>query len=336
MFVLALLCLAGGCLYSSVFLLGRVSPALFPGKNVLNAPGFNRIESANIGIAQNQNSAFNEPIRLLIMGVDARPGDAWDAVRTDTIMVASLDPRSKTLNMISFPRDMWVDIHPDGDEPYQQRINASFEAGAGAGGGSVQAGAKQLQKDLRLDFGIETSYYVVLNFHAAEQLVDAIGGIDVDVPEELAVGDWYYSDDDQNGQMISLPAGPQHLDGYHAVALGRSRDGTGGDFYRIKRQQLVIEAALAKALSGGVLNPASWPSLWDAYSNLVHTNVPYSRMPGLASLLKSAGAHPPGLYSAADPVNGQKTMYPFVTEAGAQVLDWDPAGVQYWIRQALG
>lgn len=332
-FVIALILFGAACLYTGVFLLGRVSPALFPGKTILNIPLFSQLDQ--IGITQNPESSFNRRINLLVMGIDARPGDPWDGVRTDTLMIATIDPLAKTVSMVSFPRDMWVDIHPADGGSYKERINTSFEVGAGAGANSVDAGAAQLAKDMKMDFGVDTDYYVLFNFQAVEQLVDAIGGVDVDIPAELAVPDWFYSDDDLHGQMIHLPAGLNHLDGYHAVALGRSRDGEGGDFFRIKRQQLVIQAALAKIFSDGLLNPTEWQPLWNTYNKLIHTNVPFSKMPGFASLLQSTNATPIKFYSVADPVNGQDTMFPFTTEGGAAVLNWDPAGVQYWINQAF-
>jgi LCP family protein required for cell wall assembly len=333
LFVAALIVFGIACLYTGVFLLGRVSPALFPGRTILNIPGFSQLET--IGITENAESSFNRRINLLVMGIDARPGDPWDGVRTDTLMIATIDPLAKTVSMISFPRDMWVDIHPPDGGVYQERINTSFEVGAAAGGDSVDAGAAQLAKDMKLDFGVDTDYYVLFNFQAVEELVDAIGGVDVDIPADLAVPDWFYSNDDVHGQMIHLPAGLNHLDGYHAVALGRSRDGEGGDFFRIKRQQLVVQAALGKIFSAGLLNPTAWPPLWDTYGKLIHTNVPFGKMPGFASLLQSANGTPIKFYSVADPVNGKDTMLPFTTDAGAAVLGWDPAGVQYWINQAF-
>jgi LCP family protein required for cell wall assembly len=333
--VVALITFGIACLYTGVFLLGRVSPALFPGKNFLNVlpGGWEPLQT--IGITENPESSFNQRINLLVMGVDARPGDPWEGVRTDTLMIATIDPLAKTVSMLSFPRDMWVDIHPATGGDYKQRINTSFEVGAAAGGDSVDAGAQHLAKDIKLDFGIDIDYYVLFNFQAVEQLIDAIGGVTVNIPEELAIPDWFYSDDDQHGQMIHLPAGINKLDGYHAVALGRSRDGEGGDFYRIKRQQLVVQAALARVFSAGLLNPAEWQPLWDTYNKLIHTNIPFSRMPGYASLLKSTNAKPIKFYSVADPVNGKGTMLPFTTDDGAEVLGWDPQGVQYWINQAF-
>lgn len=334
-FLVALLTFGAACLYTSTLLLGRVSPALFPGKNVLNILPSGIVPLEKVGIAPNPASAFNQRINLLVLGVDARPGDPWDGVRTDTLMVATVDPLAKTVSVVSFPRDMWVEIHPAEGEAYHERINTSFEVGAAAGDGSVDAGAKQLAKDIQLDFGVTTDYYVLFNFDAVEQLIDAIGGVTVDIPPELAVPDWYYSNDDVNGRMIHLPAGINVLDGYHAVALGRSRDGEGGDFSRIKRQQLVIQAALAQVFSRGLLDPSAWLPLWDTYGKLVHTNVPLARMPGYAALLKSTSSKPMQFYSVADAVNGKETMWPFTTEAGAEVLDWDPEGVQYWIAQAF-
>ena len=340
-FVVALFTFGLSSIYTSVALLTRVTPALFPGKDLLD--GFARLPLgtfvAKLPVsAPGADSAFNERINLLIMGVDQRPlGDKeadlpddvrWDG-RTDTLMVATIDPVSKTVSMLSFPRDMWVDIHPPGGGVYQDRINASFISGLDSGK-TADAGAKQLEKDLKLDFGIDTKYYVLLDFSGVEKMIDALGGIDLPVPPDLAVYDWYYSDDDQHAQTVSFPPGTQHLDGYHAVAFGRNRDPN--DFSRIKRQQLVITTALHKALSTALLDDPT--GLWNAYGSTVKTDMPLLTMASYAPLLKDTQGRINN-YSLGDPVNGVPTMTDFVTDAGADVLSWNPDNVQYWLAQTF-
>src|SRR4029079_1621588 len=135
-------------------------------------------------------------------------------------------------------------------------------------------------------------------------------------------------DDDQNGRYISLPAGPQHLDGYTAVAFGRLRE-PADDLHRIRRQQLVLQAIAHRAISGGFLdNPVG---LWNAYSNMVHTHMPSSRVAGLGLLLESAGQDL-STYSIADPIDGIESVSDFTTGGGADVLAWDPAAVEAWLK----
>lgn len=331
-FVFALLILFASSTYSAVSLLSRVTPALFPGHSLpvpsvlTDLPG-----PAAIITQPNPQSVFNRRINIVVMGMDLRPYDSELDGRTDSLMVMSIDPVTKQTSVLSIPRDLYVDIHPpQGGQPYQDRINASFGVGANYGK-SVPAGATQIEKDLRLDFGIQIDYWVWLDIRGVEKLVDALGGIDVVIPPELSVPSWYYTDDDvTNPHFVSFPPGPQHLDGYNAVAFGRYRNDS--DLYRMKRQQLVLKTALEKIFANGLLNNPL--DLWNAYGSLLKTDVPTGKMPGYALLLQETQGHL-NLFSFGDPVNDIPTVTDFMTEDGASVLSWNPENVQYWLSQTF-
>lgn len=350
LFVLALFTFGLASMYTSVALLARVTPALFPGKSLTNLGIIRPLADLNSPLVPikdgGESSVFNKRINLLILGVDKRPAGGFQedgsyvspvgdngAYLTDTIMVATIDPNTDQLNVLSFPRDMHIDIHtPEWTAP--DRINASYKWGVEMRGG-ISGGVEQVKIDLKENFGIEIDHYVIMDFIGVERMVDTLGGIDVDIPDELAIGRWYYSDDDENARWIEIWAGPQHLDGYHAVAFGRNRE-IGNDFARVKRQQLVMEAALAKALSAGFLvdNPAKMFEIWDAYNAMVKTDVPRSKFPGYSALLvETKGTMK--TYSLGDDVNGVPTMINFTTESGAAVLKWNAENVQYWLNQVF-
>lgn len=342
LFVLALVTFGLASTYTGVALLARVTPALFPGRSIANIelPGLGNLPD-KVGIkAPDENSSFNRRINLLIMGVDQRPlgpnpeslpdDVRWEA-RTDTLMVATIDPVAKTMSFLGFPRDMLIDIRPPQGGQYEDRINASFVTGLEAGK-TADAGAKQLEKDLKANFGIDINYYVLMDFQGVEKLVNAVGGVDLDIPYELSVPSWFYSDDDEHGVYVSFPAGQQHLDGYHAVAFGRNRDPS--DMARVKRQQLVLKAALAKVFSQGLLSPDTWPGLWDAYISTIKTDIPKNLMPGYALLLRDTNGKS-NFFSVGDPVNDKPTVWGETTAAGASVLRWDPDNVQYWLSQTF-
>ncbi|HKS91471.1 MAG TPA: LCP family protein [Tepidiformaceae bacterium] len=330
LFVVALLAFGAASIYTSIFLLAHVSPALFPGKNILNLPGFSPLQS--IVTEPDASSVFNRRINLLIMGIDERPTDPNIApANTDTLMVASIDPISKQMSLLSIPRDLWVDITLPGQAPYKDRINTSWAAGMQANGNSVDAGAKQLETDIKNDFGISIDYWLLLNFRGTEQLINDIGGVDVNIPQDLTVPLSYYSDDDIHAELIQFNAGEQHLDGYHAVAFGRYRN-TDSDLYRIKRQQLVLTAALKKVLSEGLLNNPI--SLWNDYKSLIATDIPTSKLPGFALLVKDANSNLQA-YSLGDEVNGTLTVSDWVTPGGADVLLGNPVNIQYWVNKAF-
>lgn len=337
LFVCSLLVFASATSYTAIDLLTHITPALFPGKVLADAPGIgDLIDRVPIKAPAIEDTVFGQRVNLLIIGVDRRPGleDAPPEVRfdgnTDTLMVASLDPVGKSVSFLSFPRDMVIDVSRPNLRPYQDRINASYDAGI-KDGGSVDAGAHQLEKDMLGNFGIEIDHYVVMDFSGVEKLVNALGGVDVNVPDDLAIYDWWYSDDDYTGRYVTVLPGLQHLNGYTAVALGRNRDPS--DFARVKRQQLVLQGALGSIISGGLLDPTSWPKLWDAYSTTVHTDMSKAQMFGIAPLLRSSVSRSK-MYSVADPVNGTPSVWTG-SLGDASVVYWDADNVQYWLGQAF-
>lgn len=330
LFVLALLTFGLASVYTSLALLTRVTPQLFPGQNFTLGGALPNL--ARIGItAPGANSQVNQRINLLIIGVDKRPQyRELDAYLTDTIMVATLDPVGKTVNMLSIPRDTYITIHhPDGSK-YNRRINESYGVGVKTGG-SFESGARQLEYDLQQNFGIEIDSWVLLDFKGVEKLINAVGGVDVDIPYELSVGEWFYSDDDINGTWLVFPSGMQHLDGYHAVAFGRHRE-YDNDFQRVKRQQLVVQAAVQKLLARGLLNNPF--DLWDAYSSTVKTDMSKAKMAGLAPLVMQTQGRMK-TFSLADPVDGVPTLTSYTDDAGAAVQLYDPENVQYILSQVF-
>lgn len=322
--------------YTGVALLSRVTPALFPGRSLKNVAVIAALDKVVSVPEASASGSFTDPIHILILGVDKRPqfefkDDGNGAYLTDVVMVSSTDPVTKKTTLLSFPRDMEIDITPKSGRPYQDRINTSYGVGV-RDGGSRSSGVEQVKRDLKENFNISIDYYVILDFKGVEDLVDAIGGVTVDIPPELSVDTWYYSDDDRNAQYVSFPAGTTQLDGYHAVAFGRHRE-QDSDLERVKRQQLVVKAALQKSFSSGIIgwNPVD---LWDAYNGLVKTDIPRTQMLPMADLLRMTNGSMQ-TYSVGDPVDGVPTMIPYTTEAGAAVLQWVPENVQYWLARAF-
>jgi anionic cell wall polymer biosynthesis LytR-Cps2A-Psr (LCP) family protein len=180
-----------------------------------------------------------------------------------------------------------------------------------------------------------------MDFKDVEKLVDVIGGVSLNIPEELQVPHdreaspwgWWYSDDDvTNKHYVQFGPGPVKLTGYEAVAFGRYREDS--DLERVKRQQLILQAAIGQLFSTQLLKQSA-DDLWDTYSDIARHNIPFSELFGLLPLLRDTGGAMT-LYSVGDPVNGIHTMSNYtVPSTGASVLKWDPDNVQYWIRQAF-
>ncbi len=145
------------------------------------------------------------------------------------------------------------------------------------------------------------------------------------------VPEWLYSDDDEDAYVIRFDAGPQKIDGYHAVAFGRYREDS--DLNRVKRQNLIVRAVFAQVderLLDDVL------SLWNAFSDLIQTDIPVGLVPGYALMLKDLEGRI-AMYSVGDAVNGEPTVEDYLLPArhGAPekwVLTWRPENVQHWLQ----
>ncbi len=172
---------------------------------------------------------------------------------------------------------------------YQDRINTAYVAGENAKypGGGVGLLKQVLGAD---PFDIKIDKYVIIDLKGFEAIIDDLGGIDVDVPDE--VYDPYYSETELPGDYfpVHVYPGKQHMDGKHALAYARVRFNS-DDLDRIQRQQRVIFAAIAKANSLNVLKNA--PSLWSKYKDTVKTDVNDFEIPKYAGLaVRREGQHP--------------------------------------------
>ena len=172
---------------------------------------------------------------IMIMGVDER---ADDVGRSDTLMVATIDPVKNEAALLSIPRDTRVAIPRYGYD----KINAAYAYG----------GEKLTQRTVEDFLGIRIDHYIIINTHAFQKIIDAIGGIDIDVEKRM-----YYEDpwDDDGGLIIDLRPGMQHMDGKTAVTYVRYRDEE-GDIGRVKRQQKFMRACV-----DAVTTPAILPRL---------------------------------------------------------------------------
>lgn len=163
----------------------------------------------------------DEPYYVLIIGSDSRDTSDMGDGRSDTIMLARVDPAKPQVSLISIPRDSKIYLEGHGI----QKINAAFQYGG-------PAGSVQVVSEL---FNVKISHYVEIDFDGFISIVDQLGGIDVDVPVDIDL--W--------GTHIS--AGKQHLNGAQALIMSRCRYLPGGDFQRVQDQRIIFQA-IAKAV----------------------------------------------------------------------------------------
>jgi LCP family protein required for cell wall assembly len=204
-------------------------------------------------------------INLLLLGIDRRGGTGW-AYRTDTIMVVTLDPDTRVAGILSIPRDLQLPIPGHG----QDRINTANVYGSRSGG--PEGGPALLASTIEASFGVPIDGYLMVDFGAFVEFVDALGGIEVDVPK--ALHDTRYPDprpgDPHAYKTIHFEPGPQQMDGTRALEYARSRMST-SDFDRAKRQQLVVLAIRERALSLSAI--PQWPRLAAAMADSVRTDM---------------------------------------------------------------
>ena len=185
-----------------------------------------------------------QPLTLLLLGVDRRSDESGPA-RSDSMILAGFRPDAGRAALLSIPRDLWVTIPGVGD----QRINAAMVFGNDP---ANPAAAPQLAVDtVEQAFRRPVDRYVVLDFQTFVRLVDALGGIEIDVPE--AIVDTEYPTPDYGVTTIRFDPGPQVLNGEQALVYARTRHDD-SDFGRSERQQQVIRAIAAR-----LLEPATWP-----------------------------------------------------------------------------
>lgn len=186
----------------------------------------------------NRQSAVLPVVNILLLGTDARPDEI--STRTDTMIVLTLDQQAGVAGMISLPRDLWVPI-PEFN--VNAKINTAYTWGEE---NRYQGGGAQLAKDTVSGFiGRPIDYYVRVNFRGFVELLDLIGGVDINVP--YTIHDEEYPTADYGVETFHLDAGPQHLDGETALKYVRTRH-TDSDFGRARRQQQLLQAVLDKVL----------------------------------------------------------------------------------------
>lgn len=232
-------------------------------------------------------------VNILLLGDGGDGHDGPDL--TDTMMIASIDPVNKTAALLSVPRDLWVKM-PTNFMGNYQKINAAYEAGkytylgkqdaSNSNTKAVDAGFKSADQVISQVLGITIHYNAVVNFAAFKQAVDSLGGVTVNVPEQLYDPTMAW---ENNYNPVLAKAGVQQMNGKQALLYVRSRE-TSSDFARGQRQRLLITAIKQKAVSAGtVSNPLKISQLLSAFGNNAVTDMSLSDAVRLYDLTKGVG-----------------------------------------------
>lgn len=219
-----------------------------------------------------------ERINILLLGIDEREVETgpW---RTDTMILLTIDPATKSAGMLSIPRDLWVPI-PGYD--IEGKINTAHFLGDAQeypGGGPALAIAT-----VQYNLGIPVQYYARLNFSAFERIIDLIGGLDIYV--EQTIDDPTYPDCCNGYDPLYIEAGWHHMDGVLALKYARTRNTELGDFDRARRQQQVIRAVREKVTQSNMLPTLVTQAgpLLETLGDSVETNLSLDQLIRLANL----------------------------------------------------
>jgi LCP family protein required for cell wall assembly len=244
---------------------------------------------------------------ILVLGVDARPGEGM-VTRTDTIILATVDPKQPYVGMLSIPRDLYVDIPGYGG----QRINAAHVF---AERDNLGTGPAKVEETIETEFGVAVHRWVRISFEGFVAIVDAAGGVTVD--NEQYFIDYEYPTPDYGTMVVEFQVGKQHLDGERALQYARSRHAS-NDFDRSHRQQQVIAGLVRQMLLP--TNWWRWPAVVTAATRHVDSNLTLVDVVALAPAVVWVG--PDGIDSR---TFDQTMAYGRTTAGGASVLEpeWD-------------
>ncbi|MEX2238412.1 MAG: LCP family protein [Dehalococcoidia bacterium] len=338
-----------GSAWAALVVVTHVDGALLPG-NELSIPGSvagvqvvpDDIVRSLPGV-EGEQYEFSDPddrINILVLGLDTRPEDATgesagltDSKLTDTLFVVSVDPASKTGSIISFPRDLYVEIPFSETRILEDRINVAYECGLGPpkcrepyseGGPALAMATVEYNFDIRID------HYMIIDWEGFKEVINTVGGVTIDVPEEI--GPPVAGDNDVldafEGRIV--PRGRITMNGDQALGYSRYRDGPDGDFGRIERQQEMMFAVLGKAVSLDLIAPGRLQDLWGEFRRAVETDIRDVQIPGLSLLASKIGPDDITTFAI-----GQEDIRETTTRQGAAVLLPIHENVNLKISEAL-
>ena len=203
------------------------------------------------------------PLNVLVLGVDQRPDSEEMGSRTDTIMLVQVVPRTGDVKLLSVPRDLLVEVEP-GEE---DRINAAYNYG----------GVDETIATLENYSGVPVDHYATIDFEGFEKVIDAMGGIRVDVGEGQFPEKW------------RMGEGVQRLNGHKALIYARYRGTPGADLDRMQRQRELVAALRSEALRWHTVK--TLPQIMEVMNENVKTDLDLDGALTLGQILIRRGRH---------------------------------------------
>ena len=204
---------------------------------------------------------------ILFLGVDAseNPKDLWTGTRTDTIILVNVDPKNKSVNALSIPRDSKVYLPRDNGV---NKINAAHAIG----------GVDMTKRTVEETLGVHVDRYIMVHDNAVKEIIDAMGGVDIYIEKPMHYNDY-------SGHLhIDFAKGNQHLDGQKAVEYLRFRHDALGDIGRTQRQQWLMRSVLDKLKQPSTITKI--PDIISVTKKYVKTDMSFYEMSQYAAMLK--------------------------------------------------
>lgn len=235
-----------------------------------------KLNKDNLGIIEDEFKEYdnvNKIKNIALFGVDAIDGEAG---RSDSIMIATVDPVHNKIKLTSIMRDSYVSIDGYGDD----KINHAYAYG----------GPELAIKTINENFGLNIEDFVSVNFSSLPVIINILGGVDIEITQdELQYINSYINDinskDGTNSPNITY-AGVQHLDGTQALAYSRIRYTDGGDYKRTERQRTVLAALFSKLTSASI---GSYNSLLNEVLPYIQTNLTSTEILSLGTKVLGIG-----------------------------------------------
>ena len=259
-------------------------------------PRAQKADDGTSGIFETLANVSDDPQNVLVVGVDERP--EVEGSRTDTIMLVRVYPETGEVKIVAIPRDFLVEVEPG----VEDKINAAYSYD----GISGTVGAVENFSNVYID------HYAVVDFAGFEAMVDALGGLQVDVEEGQVPPSW------------EVKEGAQHLNGRRALIYSRYRNTSGGDLDRIRRQQQVLAALRSKALSWRTAK--RFPEITRVVADNVETDMSPVELASLGRAMSKHGRN--GLMTTTQLKGTPETL-----EGGSSVLVPDDAANESILRE---
>lgn len=233
---------------------------------------WNNVYTNDVQTSQKSHGVFNtvkhmvsnKPYTVLITGVD---GTNIKDGRTDTIIIATVNPKTNKISMLSIPRDTRLYI---AKKQRYDKINAAY----------VYGGIEETINTLSKTFDIPINYYATVDFTGLQKAVDLLGGVEINVEEDMTFPDRI------THTQFTLHKGVQKLNGIQALNYARFRYDAEGDFGRNRRQQQVVKAILKETMS--LKNASKIKELFEAMGDHAKTNLSFDEI--VAKSVKMGGS----------------------------------------------